>query len=222
MFTTRLIRQTSLASALLLTSIPGASLAADFAVGLNVSTLGAGFSFSLGVTESINARLGYNRYTTDDTLTEDGVEYEAELELEGTSLLVDWHPFGGAFRLTGGVVNNGNNVTGTAMPSQPVEIGDTVYTPAQVGRLDADFTFDNIAPYVGVGWGSPVATEAGLSYSVDLGIMFSGSVSVDLDAQSDVFTIPESDIQTEENNLEDEFDEYDAYPIVRVGLVYLF
>ena len=124
----------------------------------------------MGLSERFNASLGYSRFSTIDTITEDGISYDVELELEGTTLALDWHPFGGIFRLTGGIIRNGNQVTGDAQLTGNVTIGATTYTPAQVGTLNADIGFDDNAGYLGVGWGNAVAIDKGLTFSADLGV----------------------------------------------------
>ncbi len=196
--------------------------AMEFAAGVNVGTQGAGVALTVGLSDRFNASLGYSRFSTTDNFDKDGVNYDVDLELEGTTLALDWHPFGGIFRLTGGIIRNGNEVTGVAQLTGNVTIGPTTYTPAQVGTLNADISFDDIAGYLGVGWGNAVASNKGLTFSADLGVMFTGAPTVELTQVGGVVTIPESDLTAEEQALQSDIDEFVYYPIVRLGMSYHF
>ncbi len=212
----------SVAIILLCASGAWSARAAEFAAGVNVSTLGPGVSVTVGLSERVNARLGYGSISETDEVTESGVNYDMELELKGTSLLLDWHPFGGNFRLSAGIVRNGSQVTGDAVLAGPVTIGDITYTPAQVGGLDATIDFEDNAGYLGIGWGNAVALDAGLTLGADLGVMITGSPRVDLDQVGGTITIPESEVVKEEESLESDIEEFEFYPIVRIGLAYHF
>lgn len=194
--------------------------AVEIAAGVGVGTLGPGISMTIGLSDRINARLGYGQYSTTDNITKDGVSYDVKLDVQGTSLLLDWHAFGSDFRLTGGIVLNGIEVTGDAAPTGNVVIGSNTYTPAEVGALSAEIGFDDVAGYLGVGWGNAVAGEKGMTFAADLGVMFTGSPSVNLTQVGS--TILQLDLDIEEKNLENDIDEFEYYPILRIGMAYKF
>ena len=52
--------------------------------------------------------------------------------------------------------------------------------------------------------------------------MFTGSPSVDLTQVGGTITIPQSDLDAEEKILEDDIDEFEFYPILRIGMAYKF
>lgn len=218
----RLSRKYGLLSIVLLSLGIGSAQAVELAVGADISTLGPGASITLGIRDNLNARVGYNKASVSDTLTEDGISYAADLDLEGTSFLIDWHAFNGTFRFTAGIIANGSELTGTATPVSNVQVGNTTLTPAQVGRLNATLDFDSTAPYLGVGWGNAVASGKGFSFAADLGIMFTGSPDFELTQQGGTFTISQADLDLEEQNVENDLDDFDAYPILRIGFGYFF
>lgn len=169
---------------------------AEFAIGTNLSTLGAGVSATLGLNDELNARVAYNRFTESDETTSNGIAYNVDLELEGTSLLLDWYAFGGTFRFTGGIVAHTSDIVGVARTTGSVNIGGTTFTSAQVGTLRGVVDFPALPPYLGIGWGNPVSGEAGLSFAADIGVFYIGSADFDLNSSSGL--VPEANIVAEE------------------------
>ena len=196
--------------------------AVEVAAGVNISSLGPGASVTFGINDRFNARLGYNAADIDETFTEDGITYDADLDIGGTSLLVDWHVTGGTFRVTGGIILNDIELNANALLSGPVDIGGTTFTPTQVGSLRGSIDFDSTAPYIGVGWGNAVASGKGFSFAADLGLMYTGEADVELTQVGGTVAIPQANIDAEEANVENELDDYEFYPILRVGVAYRF
>src|SRR5690349_11797565 len=74
--------------------------------------LGYGLSAGTGLGDRFHVRgvhhfLNYERTEKGDAGDPD---MKAELDVKSTALLFDWHPFRGAFRLTGGLMKNGNQI----------------------------------------------------------------------------------------------------------------
>jgi hypothetical protein len=65
-----------------------------------------------GFTPNFGVRAGFNYFSYGYDATESDVSYDLELELKNFAILADWHPFEGAFRLSGGILINGNGLTG--------------------------------------------------------------------------------------------------------------
>lgn len=205
-----------------------AAQAVEVGAGLNIGTLGPGAAVTFGVNDSFSARLGFNRWSYDDTITESEIDYDVELELSTTSAFIDWHPGGSGFRVTAGLIGNGNEINGTAKLNQPVEIGDNTYTPAELGQLDTSMDFDSTAPYLGIGWGHAAAKEEGFSFAMDLGVMFQGGPNVELEQSGGTINgTPQqaqlnADLDKEEATVESELDEFDIWPVITVGFAYHF
>ena len=92
-----------------------------------------------------------------------GNEYEGDIELESFGVLLDWFPTGRGFRVTGGVLWNGNAVAASS-DSSNLGIGGTRYS----GTLSVEVELgDQVAPYLGLGWrgGQP----KGVGFSRELG-----------------------------------------------------
>ena len=198
--------------------------ALNVGVSAGAGTLGAGAAVTFGVTDQLNARVGFGRFSEDVEFEESDVEYDGEITLGGTYALVDFHPFKGGFRVSGGLVLNNNELTGDATITENIDIGDSTYT---VDSLGATVDFDDVAPYIGIGWGNAADGKRGFGFSFDLGLMLQGSANVDLDAEGTIVDDPlfQDDLAREEDNLEDELDELvnvDAYPVVALGFSFTF
>lgn len=111
-----------------------------------VSTLGAGAGFSLPFGNHWAGRVGINGQDYDRDTDIDGVNYDGELRLRSLEILADWFLFASDFRVSGGLLVNGNEVELAANPGRPVEIGGVTYSPAQVGSLTAEAEFNRVRP----------------------------------------------------------------------------
>lgn len=199
--------------------------AEGFGLEAKVSTLGLGAELHYGFSDYFNARLGLNNFTYDYNTTEDDIEYNFDLELKSTALLVDFHPFGGRFRLTGGILNNKNEFQGNAALANDYTIGGTTYTSEEVGTLTGRVFFeDDNVPYLGLGWASNPG-DSGLSISFDIGVVLQGEPSASLTTQGGTLIDDpqfQDDLQQEEQALQDDMREFDTYPVASIGLQFRF
>ena len=117
-----------------------------FRIAPRISTLGAGLEIAKGFTPNFGVRAGFNYFSYAYDATESDVSYDLELELKSFAMFADWHPFKGAFRLSGGLIINGNGLTGNSKPTAPVEIGGTDYN---LDSINLDISYNTIAPYFG-------------------------------------------------------------------------
>lgn len=193
--------------------------AGGFGATAKIGTLGYGVEGTTGITDKVNLRFGYQGINTSfdyDYETDNGVtaNFDSTLKLGNASVLVDWHSFSSAFRFTGGLMSNGFKLEGTA-PQGNYQIGDNVYNV----ELGAKFeTKNSVAPYFGVGWGNAVDDKKRWILSADLGVLHTGSFTVDLTASG----VPEDDIAREEAKIQDELDKYKFYPVATIGVSYRF
>ncbi|HRP35213.1 MAG TPA: hypothetical protein PLI48_04940 [Gammaproteobacteria bacterium] len=212
------LRAAALLAVVLLPLGWGSAAADSFAVGAKAGTTGLGLEATWRLTDAVNLRGGYYAFDYDTDLEEEGVEYDGDLRLRNAALFADWHPFGGAFRISAGGVQSGNKFLGSA--DGELEVGDNTYT----GQLEAEVSWSGLAPYLGIGFGN--AMRGGrLSFSFDLGVMFTGAPDVRLDgsvndpALEDAFA---EDLARERANLEDELSDAKYYPVVSLGFAYRF
>jgi hypothetical protein len=197
----------------------------DLSMGLKISTLGPGLEIQEKINNMIGFRLGVNYLPFSTSFTADDVKYKTEFSWKSVSLLADIYPFSGIFRITGGAFYNGNNVEVSATPGEPVKIGDNTYSPAEIGNLTGSVDFKKIVPYAGLGWSGGRASSGEWTMSFDLGVMFQGSPSVNnLSASGLLGSDPSfnADLDAEREDIKDEMDSYQYYPVVAFSLGYHF
>lgn len=204
----------------------GHAVADDFAVSGKLGTLGLGVEVTKSFSESITGRVGLNGSNYNKTGTESGVEYDFKLKLQTVSALADWYPWQGAFRGTVGLVYNNNKMDFSAKPSSGnYTINDKSYTAAEVGSLNGGIKFDNVAPYIGIGWGNPVAKEKDWGFVVDLGLLAQGSpkASMSVTCGSAIVgtakcTSLNTDADAERQQMESALNDFKWYPVASIGI----
>ena len=213
--------------ALLLAFSPAAW--ADVGVLLKAGTLGAGIDVTKGISENLAVRLQANALSYSENITESDVDYSADLELKSAGLLLDWHPFSGAFRVSAGAYWNGNEVAATGVPTGGTYvINGQPYASTDIGSLNGQIDFSEVAPYFGIGFGSAPKAGRGMSFSFDLGVLYQGEPNVGLTVVCGVaLTVPQctqlqNDVAAEAVSLQDDLKDFKFYPVVSIGIGYRF
>ena len=119
-----------------------------------VGTIGPGVDLTYGWSRDLHARVSLN-YDPDEDRT--GKE---QIRAAG-SLLLDWHPGGGAFRFSGGLAVVRKEFNGLS----PTE------------SLSVRSGSNSLSSYLGLGWGNPLRPGSRWSFSVDLGAFGGGGIS---------------------------------------------
>ena len=195
-----------------------------YAVSAKTSTLGLGGEFTTAVRSDINVRVGINALDIDldDEEIED-VEFDLGIDLSSYSALVDWYAFNDSFRISGGIISMDHEVDLEARPTESIEIGDVYYTPAEVGTLYGSVESDEVAPYVGIGWGNPLTHHKRWGFTCDFGVAFTDSPDVYIDAVGG--TEPagfRAELAKFQDDVEDFFDKFKLYPVIAVSFFYRF
>ncbi len=198
--------------------------AGGFSVAAKAGTLGFGVELTTNLLPDVNGRVGINTFNIDRDATENGIDYNIELEMQTVTGFVDWHPFATGFRTTLGLVVNGNELNMKAQSATSYEIGGTVYTPAQVGTLTGAVGFDSIAPYLGIGWGNAVSAGKSWSFLFDIGVFFQGEADISLNTDGLLATNAafQADLEQEKQQLEQDLDDFKLYPVLAFGVSYKF
>jgi hypothetical protein len=199
--------------------------AGDIALGAKVGTLGIGAEMTIGILPHLNARVGLNgfRYNYDRKIDE--IDYDFDLNLLSGVLLADWHLLGSAFRLSGGLVLNQNEIDLKARTDDDYFIIDNrAYSVEDVGDLEGTIDFNKISPYLGIGWGDAVGEDKRLSFFIDLGVLFQGSPQATMSATGSIASDPDFQrhLKNEEKEIEDAAENYKFYPVIAIGVAYKF
>jgi len=202
-----------------LAALSSAALA-DTTAAAKVSTLGAGLDVAFSMTESIDARIGFNTFNYNTNKTSNGTSYSGQLSLGSLEALADWHPWAGSFRVTGGLMYNNNKFSMTAQPAGGnVTVGGVVYTAAQAGTVAANVDFKKVVPYLGIGWGS-APKDSGFSFAADLGILFQGTPNARVTATGAAVTA--AALSRANADLNASLKNFQYYPVASVGIGYTF
>jgi hypothetical protein len=228
-----LITGAVLAAALFL-SLPGqAQEDSRVALGAKAGTLGAGVELTVGLGRQVNTRLGLNAYSYSERREASDIEYDGEAKLRNATALLDWHPGGRGFRLTGGVAYNDTEIHGESLrPASGVyNIGGVPVPASLVGHLEGTIDFDPLVPYAGLGWGNAVRGGGPWGFSLDLGVVFQGEGDVTLTPVIPANS-PLNDpiarqllaiqLEREAQDIEEDIADYDLYPVVALGVTYRF
>ena len=193
------------------------SSSAHVDIDVHASTLGFGVGFAIPVTENVSGRLSLSKYNYSFQNTSDQIKYDSTLKLESVAALADWHVFSGYTHLTAGLIynNNGFDMNGTPVGGS-YTINGQQYSAAQVGTLNANVTFNKIAPYLGLGW-SGRASKTGFSFKSDIGVMFQGAPKATLSASNPTNNAAlAADVAAQQAKLDADMENYKLYPVISV------
>jgi len=200
-----------------------------FAIVPKAGTLGLGADVVGQIIPHLNGRVGISGLGIDVEVSSDRIDYDGDVNLGGIPLLLDWYPAKSGFRVTGGLVINNNEIDLDAEGldgDRTVRIGDREFTVSDVGDLEGEVEFNDIAPYIGIGFGNPVKRGRQWGFTVDLGIMFQGAGDVSIEAtnasQAALDLGLNEQIEREEDDIQDEVDNFQVYPILQIGVTYQF
>lgn len=206
----------------LLWTLPATLAQADAGLNIKAGTLGAGVELSKSFSDKFSVGLGINAFDFKTTDSASDIDYDFNFELQSAALLANYHPFAGAFRFTGGVMYNNNELKLTGKPTgSNYVINGQTYTAAEVGTLTGKLTFNSTAPYLGIGWGNRPGGRLGLS--ADIGVLYQGSPKLSLSstgALSDPLLA--SDLEQERRSAEEDLSDFEWYPVLSLGMYFRF
>lgn len=197
----------------------------DFAVTGGVGTMGGSVEGQFQVNEYFQLRAGANYLTFDADIDVDDITYEGEPDFSGFGAFVDVHPFGNSFFLTGGAYAGGKEIDLLASSTVAVDIGGVTFTPAEYGRLEGDVAFDDVAPFLGLGFDTTFTGSGHWGFNIMAGAAVFGSGDVTLDAVGGTLSndpILQAELAREIQDIENEIEDYELWPVVQLGLSYRF
>ena len=192
------------------------------AVDAGIGTTGLSGNVQFALNRQFVIRGGYNYLAFDmDDQSYDDISYDTELDFNTVGGFLDVHPFTNAFTLTAGVFQGAKELNFNAMPTNDVEIGDMTFTPEEVGMLSGTATMEETAGYLGLGYDNALYGSGRWSFFLRGGVMFAGSPQIDLEASGGTLSDNpdfQAELAEEEQNVQDDVDDYDMYPVVSVGI----
>jgi hypothetical protein len=194
----------------------------SFGVGVKAGTLGIGLEGRWDALPFLDLRLGANSYELDADDSYAGIDYEGTLDLETYYLTANFNFPLSPFRITAGVFSNGNELNMTSAIEGDFTIGGDFYTGAEVGTLATNTSFENTAPYLGIGLDFELFDKAGLNF--DLGVLWQDEPLVTLAASGTLADDPvfQASLATEQQELTDDLSNFKAYPVISLAFIYNF
>ena len=210
-----------------------------FELGVGARSMGQVVEVGKKLGNSFNVRIAIGSdYESGEIEYSSSDEIEVESVLSGdigqwsashSSLLIDYHPWRGNFRLTLGLTDN--SLTWSAKNNGAVSIGGNSISQNVVESVEAEVRFtEGISPYIGLGWSSGFDKVKGFSFNGDVGVFATSDFVVLFDANCiDAQTSsPGSGCRKAKQDAKDELKELQAdekislLPLVGLGVSYKF
>ena len=205
---------------------PAMAVPADDSTGIGVSakvgTLGVGGDLTIGVSDYFGVRLEVNGFGWNPTFERDEGTVQGDVEWLSYGALLDCFPAGGGFRVTGGLLLNKNKLKLKADLKKPVELDGNDYS---LSDLNGEVTFNETAPYVGIGYGNAVGAGQRWHFTCDFGVMFQGSPKISASARASdpaLQGVVDEALDREVADIQDDADVFKYYPVIAAGVSYKF
>lgn len=199
--------------------------ASTFSVAVSGGTLGIGPEVTTRISPLLGVRGSATFLSFSHSVDGDEIEYDGDLKLGSVGAALDLHPFANGFRVSAGARYNKNKVKLKATPgsAETVEIGGTTYAGSQIGTLNGSVRVKEFAPTLTLGYGSGLTR--GVTFGIDAGVMFEGKPRIrNLRANGPIASDPsfQSALAREEQDIRDDVEKYDIFPIVQLSIGYAF
>jgi hypothetical protein len=216
------------------------------AVGITVGTFGPGLEVVTPLSRRTNLRVDGSFFNYDLSLSQDNVNYDANLKVREVRASYDFFPFHGGFRLSGGVaVYNGFNIGANAAlaAGSKISLNDVDYYSSggsNALQAKASLAYGNkVAPTFTFGWGNAIPRSGRhLAFPVEIGAAYTGVPTFNLSATgsgcagapcttgSTVISATDptfqSNLTTQRNKVINDLKPARFYPILNCGVTYRF
>ncbi len=209
------------------------SYAADIAVAPQLSfPKGLGVEVIAKLNSHLNGRVGLNALTLNADFGLDQIDYTADINMRSFSLLADWYPVAGDFRLSLGMMVNQSSLEVGASGSDSYPVGSETYSGNLA--LNGQMKFRPVAPYFGLGWGNAVSDGKRWGVNMDVGILMTGQLKIAMDASGVVAdssgnsidvsneSVFQDNLAKEVANIQDDLDKIKILPLFSASVSYKF
>ncbi len=193
----------------------------DIGVTAKGGTTGIGGDITFPIISNlVNIRSGYNWLEFRASMKQGGIRYKGDVSLKNAPIFIDFHPFHGNFRFTGGVYYNDNSFDLSSIVGAGTVVGNTPLGGTTTLNANVDWSSD-FAPYFGIGWGNaaddntfdlPVA----LGFSLDIGAFYQGNPDVTVTDSAGV-VLP-ADLNAERAQIEQDLKDFKFFPVFTLGI----
>ena len=176
----------------------------DFSVGVGVSTFGPSLELSYAFSDKFAVRGNYAKIGADFSADSDDDEYEGDFDMSGLGGWLDYHPFGTAFRISGGGFVTDISGSGSA----DVEIHGVTSTV----NIDIENKTD-FMPALAIGFDKTF--DSGMFLTMDAGAMFGDGFTIE--GRNPDMDFLQSEVDDELSDLSEDLADIKALPYIRIG-----
>lgn len=191
---------------------------------LSAGTFGIGPEISLRYPDyPVGLRLGFNTLNFGHTMKVSGSDYKATADIQSFGTTLDYYPLGTGLRLSAGARFGESELRVRARPASAIRLGDSTYSPDEVGSVTGRATFNSVVPYVGIGYGTTFF-DGRMTVSLDAGAAYVGRANVRLAASGPYASDPvvQTDLSREAARIRDKAGDFQFYPAVQFSIGYRF
>lgn len=181
-------------------------------IGFHGGLLGVGADLGYQINPKLGVRAKYSAVPIDGLLGASGYDMPTELNYSGANLLVDvtskldhadllvdFHPFKNAFRLSAGLgIFSGNQIKVNAAFLDSTQFGEITFTPEDIGSLGLNWVLNTVNPYIGLGFGR-AAPGKRIGVGIDMGTYYIGPPKPEILATGMVKRTSEQSATLQEN-----------------------
>lgn len=206
------------------------AFAKDMAVSVHLSPEGGGIEYTAPYSDKLHARFAYHQYTRSGTDISDllvrattfGVTsaYQHDAKQQVVSAIADYYYTDSRqSRVSLGLMHNksDDNLIASESVLGGYTINNVYYPSNQVSKLTGTIKYNSVAPYIGLGWGNPLAPGKKWGLMFDIGVMYQGKPEVTLHATGAAATL-NADIIAEQNSIRNQSSEWSL--LTALGLFY--
>ena len=198
----------------------------SLALSADVSTTGVGASLWANASHQLVFTAGYGGLGLNHDYETEGVEYDGSAEFKNGHAIIRWYPSGRYFNLSTGAMftENALSVTGRLLEGNVYQLDGVSYPASRVGSITGDVSWSkSLVSYFGLGWSKRPESRGWGAY-LDLGVVQSGRPQARLSATGEIAEDPDflEHLRAEEQQVNDELDAFNLFPVARFGVLYRF
>jgi hypothetical protein len=188
-----------------------------------VGTQGIGLEVAKAINQYFVLRSGGNYATYSGSNSVNKADFSYDANILNSNALLDVHPYGGGFRVSGGAYFSPDSVKFSANPTSNITIGNATYTPSEAGTVKGKIEGSKIAPYAGIGYSRAFADDGNWFFDADLGVKLN-DINSHIEANGALATDPtfKADLERERKKIEDKLGLMEYYPVLNMGFGYKF
>lgn len=184
--------------------------------GAQVSTLGYGITLERPLLFDLSARVATGALSASESGTISSNTWEGTFRENNVLAAADWRPYGGRWRLSGGLLFGSDHVDYVAQPNGgEYDLNGRLYAVSAAGAVTGNVSYARPALYLGVGGGTGLFK--GLTLAFDAGLVIrNGSATIGATGPLQANAQFQSDLQETATHFRTRF----VQPVVDVGLVF--